>query len=689
MTDIEEVLLQASEKDKGAINKLIGMLDAYQTKALPAAIQKMIAENLGLIFDDVENNAQDEAMELLALKLADAGFESMLLRDTLAAVSRRVYSSYPDPAGLIRIFGIFDQSTSIKDIRRRWQAFALLVEKSVIWNGSYGLGTVTEIDPFSDLIYIKFKRTQHFSLLQAVSTMAVAHPDSTVAKIFMKKEKAFNPRMTVKDIRTLVREEFVPAPQDHARLIEALLVPNWMHERNFKEWLGAATKKKKAVESTKAKHRSWHEARSLEELKIALQGVKTIDDSLTTGLQRIYYRDAMKPLATSNLVKTLATLWTICGDRPWLVELIKGLPEDMPAWASEEDYLKSVTSLPATMLPAWFQISYVARGGEWLLEMVTGLPLRYFAVVEKILPTTDRTVDDLFTLVLRKLKKGKASADATVWLWRQQREDAEATFANPNVIFRVLARTVRGDFLKAYRELYKLLIDDQDFQRALMNGGTDKGIHTLVKLVKNSTVLQRGEQQSLLVKIVRIFPDAQSIVEDRKKVVARRAIPKSTSIRSFEARRQELTKIINEKIPKNSAAIAHARSYGDLRENAEFKAAKDEQRLLMARRGELERGLKEIMATDFSDVQVFDTVIPGCTVELELETGDREIYYVLGLWDSNPEMRILSYETPLGKSLIGKHENDAFQMPQNVAATIKAIQPLPEAIKDWVSATSD
>src|SRR5690606_4720100 len=105
---------------------------------------------------------------------------------------------------------------------------------------------------------------------------------------------------------------------------------------------------------------------------------------------------------------------------------------------------------------------------------------------------------------------------------------------------------------------------------------------------------------------------------------------------------QELADIINKKIPENAAAIAHARSYGDLRENAEFKAAKENQKWLGRRRMELEKIVNETQATDFSDIEITDFVVPGSGVTMEI-SGGSETYYLLGLYDSDPDRHILSY----------------------------------------------
>jgi transcription elongation GreA/GreB family factor len=188
------------------------------------------------------------------------------------------------------------------------------------------------------------------------------------------------------------------------------------------------------------------------------------------------------------------------------------------------------------------------------------------------------------------------------------------------------------------------------------------------------------------VKIVRIFPEALELVEERQEVVAKKPLDRLTSYRSMKERHEELEEIVNKKIPENSAAIAHARSYGDLRENAEYKAAKDNQRYLMARRKELEHDLKEVLPTDFVEVVVSETVVPGCTVDLTHPSGKVQTFHVLGLWDSQPEQHIISYDTPLGRALVGQKLGNTIELPEGGTATVSGLRALTAELLQWVKA---
>jgi transcription elongation factor GreA len=123
---------------------------------------------------------------------------------------------------------------------------------------------------------------------------------------------------------------------------------------------------------------------------------------------------------------------------------------------------------------------------------------------------------------------------------------------------------------------------------------------------------------------------------------------------SFERQRAELEEIINKKIPENSRAIGQARSYGDLSENFEFKAAKEAQRMLQRRRAELERDLSHARASYFEEATT-DHVGVGNRVKVtEIDSGAEKVYSILGAWDSDPQRGIISYLSPVAKALLGK-----------------------------------
>ncbi|MEM7386902.1 MAG: GreA/GreB family elongation factor, partial [Verrucomicrobiota bacterium] len=104
------------------------------------------------------------------------------------------------------------------------------------------------------------------------------------------------------------------------------------------------------------------------------------------------------------------------------------------------------------------------------------------------------------------------------------------------------------------------------------------------------------------------------------------------------------------------------RSYGDLRENAEFKAAKEMQAVLMRQQAELEQDLANARGTDFSSADTSQVNV-GTVVRVQDEAGKEEVFTILGAWDTDTEKGIISYLSQMGESLIGHKPGETVSLP--------------------------
>ena len=139
-------------------------------------------------------------------------------------------------------------------------------------------------------------------------------------------------------------------------------------------------------------------------------------------------------------------------------------------------------------------------------------------------------------------------------------------------------------------------------------------------------------------------------------------------------------------IQSNARDIAEARSHGDLRENAEYKAAKEMQGILMQRRAEMERDLKIVQPTTFE--QPFSgRIVPGAGVTLTYPDGRTESYWILGEWDSDERLRIIPSSARLARTLEGHREGDEVTVPGidgETVCTVQAVRELSEDIRSWI-----
>jgi transcription elongation factor GreA len=163
------------------------------------------------------------------------------------------------------------------------------------------------------------------------------------------------------------------------------------------------------------------------------------------------------------------------------------------------------------------------------------------------------------------------------------------------------------------------------------------------------------DKRSLLARLVKAHPAVQSLVSGEQ---SKHDSTIQVSWESLERRRAEYQELVQKKIPANSKEIAIARSYGDLRENHEYKAAKEMQKILMRRKEELEAQMMRARGTDFSNAKT-DAVNIGTIVQASnLETNQSESFTILGAWDSDPDKGIISYLTPVGQSLLNHKVGD-------------------------------
>ncbi|MEA2069373.1 MAG: GreA/GreB family elongation factor, partial [Verrucomicrobiota bacterium] len=184
-----------------------------------------------------------------------------------------------------------------------------------------------------------------------------------------------------------------------------------------------------------------------------------------------------------------------------------------------------------------------------------------------------------------------------------------------------------------------------------------------------------------IAKVLRKFPELQDIILPTASSAPRKEIP-MTSTRSYTDRQKQLEHIMTVDIPENSKEIEVARSYGDLRENAEFKYAKERQGLLMAQGAQLAEDLEKVKPSEFADAST-GKVSAGCGVQLAYADGSTETYYILGVWDQDETLSIISCETRLAKALLGHGEGDTVEIPSG-ECELKAVLPLPESIKAWI-----
>ena len=127
--------------------------------------------------------------------------------------------------------------------------------------------------------------------------------------------------------------------------------------------------------------------------------------------------------------------------------------------------------------------------------------------------------------------------------------------------------------------------------------------------------------------------------------------------------REELRRLKSEDRPTIIKAIATAREFGDLKENAEYHAAKEKQSFIEGRIKNIESKLSNAQVIDITTLNITDKVVFGSTVcLLNLDDQSTVTYKIVGEDESNIEKGLLSYKAPLAKAIIGKNINDFIEL---------------------------
>ena len=277
-----------------------------------------------------------------------------------------------------------------------------------------------------------------------------------------------------------------------------------------------------------------------------------------------------------------------------------------------------------------------------------------------------------------------------LWILRHPERREAWDLPLPSVLAPLVVEELEQDYMGDRLKTQKLLrgeFEEPEFLQAVFDGMTPGRQKDFFKRLGSTSAWPGLDRQVIQAKVLKLYPHLQSVITGEGEPEAVATYGAVTSHRTYREWQEKLEKLINVEIPANSKEIAVARSYGDLSENFEYKAAKDMQRVLMARRAELETMMSRVRPTDFSEVPKGVAGI-GSTVALEYPDGHVDRFHILGEWDQQPEKHIISSNTRLAKALAGRKPGETVAVPTedggDVKCVLQAVEELPAEIREWV-----
>jgi transcription elongation GreA/GreB family factor len=312
-----------------------------------------------------------------------------------------------------------------------------------------------------------------------------------------------------------------------------------------------------------------------------------------------------------------------------------------------------------------FLIAFPQDWDRRLLSLFQDGGYRVVAEIAKVFGENNRA-DDVRQYLIRGIRDHSASSDILYWLAKDRATTEFADLIEPDVLAAMLGALERDQFAEARRgsKLHDLLIDDKDLISDLIVSASVSQARDLMRRLMLTPVFEELNKRSLMARMIKVHGDLQQMVSGESEEKEEALI---VSWASLEKRKAEYDDLISKKIPENTKEIGIARSYGDLRENFEYKAAKEMQTVLMRRKAELEQMLSRARGTSFDSVETSQVSIGTSVVTRDSESGQLSTYHILGAWDSDPAKGIVSYQTVIGQALLGKTTGDTAELPGETA----------------------
>jgi transcription elongation GreA/GreB family factor len=715
-TDLETWFLEALDLPEMPLDHMLGVLENLSSAGtIPAA--NSLAE---LLQEALVGRANGEGVFRLlktvsAWRSGEDAFRQFC-KDALSAVFKdRKGTAYILSAG-------FDQSIPANECLRRFEVLLALKPDSLCYDKTWGFGIARKLDDFYQKVTIDFDRKQAHQMSYAYACeslemlaenhiLAVKHRDPARLAELVANSPAEVVKMTISSY----------GPASAPRLKE-LLAPDLVKEEAWKDFWDSARKVLKEDPMVDLP------AKRSDPIRLRMKK-KEYDDEWFAALKKERDPETILKLAEefeneAGAGSPLKDEWKASfSDRfAFVIKGCRGNRADIVGRAvmaakrlgldgsgtidvaattrtllDAEQFLSAVSAMPARSVTDFIRHTAgqdAAATEGVLVSLLPRLSMNVLAEATGFLLNAGRERDVADSFVSQIAAK-TASPVMLFWLCRNLEWVEAHKVIGPLDLFALVVESLKegrfgGENLRAQNQLRQLLGQGDWLENTMgrMSGDEKK---SLVAKLNMSRSVDDVTKRSLLARIIKIFPELRDMLtgSDEGDGGGEAQRGHVTSWRSYRERQEQLRVLTEKTIPANSREIALARSYGDLSENHEYKAAKEMQGILLKRKGELERDLQSVRGADFSGMRS-DRVGVGTCVEVKRPDGTVLKYCILGEWDRDEGLGIISSESRIAKLLDGVRAGQEVMLPAAGGAAsgdekcmVLKVSGLPEEVRSW------
>ncbi|WP_319561273.1 transcription elongation factor GreA [Marispirochaeta sp.] len=657
-------------------------------------IEKMISpERASQLLEDLygyyrEAEDWDKSIDILK-RILDYDPKNVWARKEITECYRHKYKDHSQLAEYIRVSNLTQSWRNVHDAIADFEKHISFDAGNFVCHRSWGIGRIRAIDGDDITIDFTRKRGHSMSLKMAVNALSSLQRDHIwVLKVTKSKE----------ELRTMVKEDPSKALRtiiksfDNAanmKQIKAELVPSILTPSEWSSWSTNARKKLKEDTSfgnlpdkidvfvvreqpISVEEKAFNRFKAVKSFFGKVAALRDFIASAKPESEYFsemfsYFVNILKAYASVNeqVIGSFLLVEQIVEDYPYLNPGLGIRFEDLVE--ETEDIMSLYSRIEDSELAKRFLAELKALD-EWPEYYVKIFPtsLSKYIIDELYAAGHDDLVQSLLTDIMEKYRDNR---EAFIWLAKYYENDPrvagygidyEKILINMihllDITFREITnRRDVSNNRKLNRQAQNFLFKEKRLENFLMQADEDS-IHRLYTLVSDVKDLDPSISIELKHKIIERFPDFKFFGEPAHTAAA----PGRVRIKglivtaaSYQRKQEELRHIIDVEIPENSKEIGTASDLGDLRENAEYKAAKEKQELLNLNVSRLKDDLDKAQIFDKNQVDT-EQVSFGTRVELlDNNTGKIETYSFFGPWESDPNNNVISYQSPFGMKLWG------------------------------------
>ncbi|MDR0383359.1 MAG: transcription elongation factor GreA [Spirochaetaceae bacterium] len=683
------------------------------------SVQGKVAKNISadkavLLLTDVHNSCKkrgDINTSITILKhILNYDERDNFARKEITECFRQKYARHSQLEEYIRISNLTQNWRNVHEAIMDFEKHIAFDKGNFVFHRTWGVGRIASAEGDDIVIDFAKKRSHSMSLKMAVDALQTLEKNHIwVLKATMNKEKL---REKIKNDPEWALKTIIKSYDNlcDIKRIKAELVPSVLTAGEWPSWNAKAhsilkdnplfgvssaninvftvrdrslSKEEKLYAEFKAEKKFFNRLALIKEF---VKEIKNIEpDSERFNEMAVFFAGHLKPNMPVNeqAVSSYLLLKDLVASYPFLNPLVHlnftalfaniENPSSLFRKIKDEKIKKDFLSQIKLFIPSWEDI-YISLFPHALLKSVID-DLKQAGAENKIV-----------AMIRGCFENYKDNREAVVWLYKNYREDPlfiKAGMTEEKIIITLvylLELTYREidnhrdttDNKKINKQAYAILFKENLLENYIGDASREAivRVYTLVEDVKD---LDPADKLKLKNRILDRFPDFKFFGAVEKDTASRTLF---VTVAKYKEKELQLERIMTEDIPANSKEIAFALSLGDLRENAEYKAAKEKQEILNSTVVKLKNEIERAQLFDPASVNT-SRVSFGTVVTLANESkGTEDVYTILGPWESDPDNRIISYLSPFGGSLMNKHKDEKFDFAINgekVTYTVKNI----------------